>query len=167
MATLTAPQSGTLSSNTLMTIAVAGIAGAVVDAIYFSTIALLKGNSPVKVLQSIAGFWFGSRTFDLGDLSAIVGAATHIGLATLMAAGFVILALRTDTIRKKPIATGLAYGLLLYAIMYQMVMPLRWPAIYPKWDGARSVLDIGIHCVIGVVFAMIVRARFFQPETGC
>jgi hypothetical protein len=40
-----------------------------------------------------------------------------------------------------------------------VVMPLRWPTIYPCWTGWNSVLDIGVHLIIGVAFALIFRAR--------
>jgi uncharacterized membrane protein YagU involved in acid resistance len=147
------------ASSTMIQIAFAGFIGAAIDAVYFSGSAILKGNSPVRVLQSIAGFWYGPKTVELGTLSAITGAATHLGLATIMAAGFWLLARRSEFLRNAPAAGGAAYGLLLYAAMYYVVMPLRWPSVYPRWDGWHSVLDIGVHVLIGIAFAFIYRAQ--------
>ena len=133
----------------------AGLVGAAIDALYFSISALAAGRSPVRTLQSIAAFWLGKKSLDGGFGSAMLGAVTHVALATTMAAGFVLLASRTPMMKRSPFSTGILYGALLYAIMYLVVMPLRWPQLYPRWSGWNSVLDICVHLVMGVSFAAI------------
>jgi uncharacterized membrane protein YagU involved in acid resistance len=140
----------------------AGLAVAAIDAVYFSAGAIAKGNSPVRVLQSIAGFWMGKAAATSGALGALLGAATHIGLAILMAAAFLPAAKVLPLFRAAPPIGGAAYGLLLYCIMYLIVLPLRWPAIFPRWAGWESVLDIGVHIVIGVTIAALLRPALVQ-----
>jgi len=144
----------------------AGLVGAAIDAFYFSTSALLAGRSPVRTLQGIAGFWLGKRSFDGGFGSAVLGAVTHVGLATLMAAGFVLVASRTSMMRRSALGTGILYGAFLYLVMYLIVMPLRWPELYPRWSGLSSVLDICVHLVMGAAFAAIVlyAKRLSYPD---
>jgi uncharacterized membrane protein YagU involved in acid resistance len=137
-------------------IAAAGIAGGLVDAIYFSTKALLDDRSPVKVLQGIAGFWLGKAAFDGGVMSACLGLATHFGLATIMASAFFVLAALFPQLRRQPVLAGLIYGLILYGVMYFVVLPLRWPAIYPRFQGLASVPDILAHIGVGLAIALVV-----------
>lgn len=142
------------------TILNAGLVAAAIDALYFSTSALLSGHSPLVVLQRIAGFWLGGRSTDLGLPSTLLGAATHIGLATAMAAGFALAVSRFRLRRDRAVALGAGYGLSLYALMYFAVMPLRWPALFPNWMGWRSAGDIVVHVIVGIAIALMLRSRW-------
>ena len=164
MATLTARAFDT-TYRTSIAIGIAGLIGAAIDALYFSASALMKGHSPVKVLQSIASFWLGPKSMDLGATSALLGVATHIGLSTIMATGFLLLVPRVEILRRSTLVGGLLYGLVLYVVMYLVVLPLRWPALYPRWDGWRSLLDIAVHLAIDLSFAFLFRSRGFLPQT--
>lgn len=148
----------------LRAILVAGIAGALVDAVYFCGKALLTGDSPAAILRSIAAFWLGKDAFSGGLPSAALGAATHLGLAILMAAGFQAARLRIRFLSRNLVAGGLAYGLFLYLLMYLVVLPARWPQLYPRFDGWGSVQDIAAHLAVGVCFAYFLsRPRATGP----
>lgn len=142
--------------NALAIVIVAGIAGGLVDALYFSTIALLNGRSPAAVLQSIATFWPGMAAREGGAASAVVGLTTHFGLATIMAAGYYFLAKSFALFRRWPRASGTAYGLVLYGVMYFIVLPLRWPEVASRFEGARSLPDIAAHVGVGIAIALVV-----------
>lgn len=143
----------------------AGIAGGVVDAIYFSTMSLLNGRSPIAVLQGIASFWRGAATRNGGVASAAIGLATHFGLATVMAGGYFVIAKMISPFRRRPLAFGTVYGILLYGVMYFIVLPQRWPALYPRFDGARSFLDIGAHVGVGIAIAGVVSTALSSRST--
>lgn len=138
----------------------AGLVAAAIDALYFSAGALIMGHSPFAVLRRIAGFWLGGRSTSLGVSSIVLGAATHIGLATIMAAGFALAMLRFRLPFDSAPILGAVYGLFLYALMYFVVMPLRWPTVFPNWMGWRSIGDILVHVVIGIAIAMVIRSRW-------
>jgi hypothetical protein len=144
----------------------AGLAAAAIDAFYFSTAALFRGHSPLIVFRRIAGFWLGGRSNDPGISGIFVGVATHMGLATIMAAGFVLAMQRFRLPRDRALPFGAAYGLFLYVLMYFVVMPLRWPARFPSWMGWQSIGDILIHVTIGIAIALILRSRS-RAETAC
>ncbi|MEZ5920060.1 MAG: hypothetical protein R3C60_01785 [Parvularculaceae bacterium] len=143
----------------ILAILLAGVAGGAVDAAYFSTSAILKGNSPVQVLQSIASFWIGRTAKDGGAAIAILGAATHFGLATIMAAGYAGVSLTNTFFRTKPLAAGACYGVFLYCVMYYLVLPARWPNTYPRFDGFRSIMDIFAHIGVALAIALIITAN--------
>lgn len=131
----------------------AGLAAGVVDAVYFSAKAVIEGGTPIGALQAIAGFWPGGTAGGGGPPSALLGAATHFGLATIMAAGFVVFAPRS--LRSMALRSGATYGVFLYLVMYLIVLPLRWPQIFPRWDGWVSTLDIFIHVAVGITIAEV------------
>jgi hypothetical protein len=139
----------------LARIALAGVAGGVVDAVYFSTLAWIQGRSPFRVLQSIASFWLGAASMHAGVISALLGFATHFGLAILMAAGYAAAATKLPLFRHRPRTAGPVYGLVLYWVMYYLVLPLRWPEIYPRFFGWMSGLDILAHMGVGLAMALV------------
>lgn len=136
----------------LGSILLAGVAGALVDGLYFSVKALASGRSPERVLQSIAGFWMDKAALDAGALSAWLGLATHVGLASAMATAY-SLAACAPPVRNRPLSSGVVFGLALYGVMYLVVLPTRWPKVYPRFDGESSVMDILAHVGVGVAIA--------------
>ena len=134
-------------------ILLAGLAGGAVDAVYFSAGAVLKGSTPVRVLQGIASFWLDKAALDGGAASAMLGLATHFGLATLMAAGFVLARPFLPGLRGPALQAGIVWGVMLYLLMYLIILPLRWPALYPRWDGWTSGLDVMAHMAVGIAIA--------------
>jgi uncharacterized membrane protein YagU involved in acid resistance len=137
------------------TILLAGLAGAAVDAAYFTVKSYVDGVGPVRVLQSIAGFWLGKSAATGGAASAALGAATHLGLATIMAAGFVAVHRCFPMLRGSVVTMGAIYGLVLYAVMYGIVLPLRWPQIFPTFSGWTSVFDVLVHIAVGIAIAAV------------
>jgi hypothetical protein len=143
------------SGSTWRTIMLAGLAAAAVDAAYFTVKSLIENVGPVRVLQGIAGFWLGKSAVTSGSAGAALGAATHIGLATIMAAGFIAMYRSLPVLRGSIIKMGTIYGIALYAVMYGIVLPLRWPEIFPTFSGWTSALDVVIHVAVGIAIAAI------------
>ena len=52
---------------------------------------------------------------------------------------------------------GVLYGLFLYLLMFMVVLPIRWPALYPRFTGLGSILDIAAHLAVGITFALLLR----------
>lgn len=140
-------------------IVLAGLAAGVLDAVYFSANAWIAGRSPVGVLHVIASFWVGGRSSLNGSEMAGLGLVTHFGLAVVMAAGFAVLRLRMRLLRGSTLLAGTIYGLSLYAVMYLIVLPLRWPNLYPRFDGWRSGLDVLVHIAVGICIAVVLRRK--------
>lgn len=138
----------------------AGLAAAAIDAVYFSAIGATQGRSPGRVLQSIAGFWLGAESPGYGIWSQLLGLVTHVALATMMATGFALLRAGSAAIRRTSWSvSGVLYGLFLYAVMYLIVLPLRWPSLFPRFDGWVSVGDVGVHVAIGLAIAAIIGSH--------
>jgi hypothetical protein len=86
-----------------------------------------------------------------------------------MAGAYMLIAERRPALRRHPVVAGLLYGLLLWAIMYWIVRPWRWPAMWlPAAYGAlpigRIAWNIGnqlfSHCIlVGLPIAFIAAGR--------
>ncbi|MFD1610645.1 hypothetical protein ACFSCW_02385 [Sphingomonas tabacisoli] len=104
-----------------------GLAGGTLDILYaFIVYGMAPFNlTPENVLQSVAAGWVGrENSMAGGALTALLGLATHFGIATCMAAVFVAAARRWPTLIAHPVIGGLLYGFGLYVAMNYVVAPL-------------------------------------------
>lgn len=142
----------------------AGLAGGAIDAVYASVVGLTLGRSVAGVWQGVAGGWIGrDAAVAGGTATALLGLATHFGIAICMAAAFALVAGRVRALYRRPLLVGAAYGLALYGIMYGIVLPLRWPTVFPRWDGVRSLTDIAVHVGVGIVISLVLVRAARQP----
>ena len=141
------------------TIVMGGLAGASVDGVYASIMGVVRGIGVVRVWQSVAGGWIGGAARDGGLATAALGFATHIGIALVMATVYVLALRRVALLRTWRWVAAMAYGLGLYGAMYLVVLPLRWPGIFPRWDGLFSVTDIVAHVGVALAIAAVARWR--------
>lgn len=144
-----------LGRSLITRIILAGLAGGAVDGVYASCVGLIHGRTVVKVWQGVAGGWLGKEAGQGGLATAALGLATHFGIAICMAATFALVASRVRLLYQRPLIAGAGYGLGLYVVMYRIVLPLRWPAIFPKWDGVQSFTDIASHMGVGLAIAWV------------
>ena len=141
-------------------ILLAGLAGGLVDFLYASAaFGLLKGKPIYKVWQGPASGWLGRQAADGGYASAALGVATHFGIALCMAAVYGLAATKLPVLTRRPLICGALYGLLLYAVMYGMVLPLRFGAPY-HWHGLASVGDVASHLGTGLAMAWTLSRRW-------
>jgi len=145
---------------TLSRLVMAGLAGGAVDFAYATGSALLKGNPPERPWQGVASAWIGRPAAIEGGMStAALGLVTHFGIALAMAAAYIFVARRVPIVAQRPWATAPAYGLILYAVMYLVVLPLRWPQTFPRWNGQASVFDILAHVGVALAIVAVAAAR--------
>ena len=145
-------------------LAMAGLAGALVDFVYADIVGLIGGRSIMQVWQGVAGAWLGKAARDGGLASMSLGLATHVGIAMCMAAVYALAATRLPILYRRPALMGALYGLPLYGVMYRIVLPARWPAVFPRWDGLHSIADIGSHVGVGLAIALVLSGRLFAPK---
>lgn len=136
-------------------VVLAGLAGGAVDFIYACVVGMIHGRSVVRVWQGVASGWLGKAAADGGLGTAALGIVTHFGIATCMAATYALAAARVTLLYRRPALCGAAYGLLLYVVMYLVVLPLRFPAVFPRWDGVQSLTDIASHVGVGLALAIV------------
>lgn len=111
-----------------------------------------------RVFQTIAVGVLGQASFDGGLRTALLGAVLHVVMATAFVAIYTCVARQRPALLRRPIALGIAYGVVLYVVMNFIVMPLsrvgRSPSFaHPDWI-AYSVLA---HMLFGVLCVWFAR----------
>jgi len=154
--------------DTVARILAAGLAGGVADFLYASGMAVAAGRSPARPWESVAAGWLGREAAGGGPGVVALGVATHFAIALAMAAAYLLLVRRIPAVAARPLATAPLYGLALYAVMYLGVLPLRWPGVFPRWNGVTSVLDVLAHVGVALAIAWVaVRpTRAINPKPG-
>lgn len=87
-----------------------------------------NGAPPARILQSVASGLLGRPAYAGGAGTALLGLALHFLIAFSIAAVYVAAAARMPVLARRPLACGAAYGVLAYAFMNLVVVPLsRFP----------------------------------------
>lgn len=156
---ITTAQTSSRSRPSPRSVVLAGLGGGAVDFIYACCVGLIHSGSVLRVWQGVASGWLGKAASDGGLATMALGIATHFGIAICMAAVYALVAARVPLLTRRPVPCGIGYGLVLYAVMYRIVLPLRFPAVFPRWDGVQSVTDIASHVGVGTVIAVLLARR--------
>ena len=121
---------------------------------------LSRGKDPAAMLRFVASGPFPSAT-DMGAAGSILGLVVHFALMAIMVAVFVIAARNWPALIDRPLLSGLIYGLITYAVMNLLVVPLRFPAAWPP-SALSIATQLFAHIVlVGWPTALIAR-RFLR-----
>lgn len=115
-----------------------------------------QGVPPVRILQGIASGLLGPQAFKDGIQTALLGGALHFLIALSAAAVFYAASRKIQFMTRRPIPTGLLYGVCVYLAMYWVVMPLS--RFHPAQTLTRSIIAILTHMVcVGLPISLMVR----------
>jgi hypothetical protein len=115
-----------MAKGVLKPILIATLIAGTLDILSAFVFAGMAGMGPVAVLRYVASGPFGEGVTPTPGWAA-VGLLVHFAIMAAMAAAYMIVAPRIPVLLRHPIVAGLAYGLLLWIVMYWVVKPLRWP----------------------------------------
>jgi hypothetical protein len=140
------------------TVLAGGLTAGTFDIVYACTFwAIKRAVPPTRVFQSVAAGLLGSSSFEGGAPTAALGLALHYFIAVRMAFTYYVVATRWRALHDRPILFGAAYGVLLYAIMNYIVVPLSRARPAPA-DAVWVSLSILVHAsLIGVPIALFTR----------
>jgi hypothetical protein len=140
------------------TILLGGLAIGTLDILWAITMTEIKGGTAVSVLQSIAGGLLGAATNDGGAKTAALGLVIHYFIATTVMATYYLASRWLPLLARRPWVFGPLYGVLVYVVMYQVVLPLSaWHTKGIKW-GLPLAKGIFIHLFgIGLVAGLVTR----------
>jgi len=111
-----------------------------------------------RVLQSVASGLFGSKAYEGGFPMAGLGLLLHFFIMYCIAAIYYAVSLRLGLLTRRPVGSGLFYGVVVYAVMNFVVLPL---SAYPhpvNLAASRLVINLFVHMVfIGLPISLAVR----------
>jgi hypothetical protein len=121
----------------------AGLLTALVDGLFSSLLTVFAyGSTVMRLWQGVAATLLGTRAFEGGTATAVVGVLMHVGVAFGWSAVFLFLVMRSarirDLIASKTGILGVAaiYGPFVWLVMSLIVIPVlvhRPPAITVRW----------------------------------
>ena len=140
----------------LRTISIAGVVVGAMDITSACIMAILRGSTPTRLLQFVASGLLGQRAFEGGAATAALGLALHFLIAFGVVTIFYATASNLAFVRARPIASGLAYGLIVFAVMNLVVLPLS--AATTRHALVPDLVQVAIHMfVIGVPTSLLIR----------
>lgn len=119
---------------------------------------LYSGASATVILQSVAAGLMGKAAFAGGAASAILGLVLHLVIMCAMAAVYWLACRRWPWMLQRPVAAGVACGLVTWAAMNHVVVPLSRAEPSSSFIPAWFVDGLLAHVLlVGLVFAFVAR----------
>jgi hypothetical protein len=117
------------------------------------------GVAPTRVVQGIAAGWIGrDAALAGGPATVLLGALSHLGIAIAMVAVYWAVSRRWALLAARPIAGGLGYGVVTWATMKFVVLPLS--AVTPGGGAAPTwqLIHFASHLfIVGLPSAFLAR----------
>lgn len=139
----------------LRPIALATAIAGTLDIIAAFIFAGMSGVSPLAALRFVASGPFGDA-IPATPAWSLVGLLVHFAIMACMATAYLLAARFIPALLRSPVVAGLAYGVLLWGVMYWIVRPMRWPAMplpHTAWDIGSALFS---HCIlVGLPIALI------------
>ena len=146
-------------SRALRAILLGGLIAGTLDISYACIFSyLMRGTSPVRILQSVASGTLGEKARTGGLKTAALGLVLHFLIATTAAAVYYLASRQLRVLVNQAIICGILYGVIVYLFMNFVVLPLS--AIPFKMSYAWPALISGllIHMFgIGLPIALVTR----------
>jgi hypothetical protein len=132
------------------------------DILFATILTLMRGKDPGAMLRFVASGPFPDAT-GWGTSGSLLGLLVHFTLMGIMVAAFVLAARRVLALKENPLVSGLIYGLVTYAVMNLIVVPLRFPAAWPP-SRLSIATQLFAHIVlVGLPTALIARRYLRRP----
>ena len=143
-------------------IAITGLIVGAIDITSAIIITISRGSTVIRLLQFIASGLIGPKAFAGGAATAALGLGLQFVIAFSLVAVFYDASRYLAFLRRRAVVAGLVYGLIVFAVMNLIVLPLS--AAKPRHSLTGDLIQIGIHMfVIGLPTALLLRR--FSGET--
>ena len=140
-----------------LTIFSAGIAAGILDITAAFVTWAPRGIRPAQILRGIASGLLGPKSFYGGWQTAMLGAALHFLIAFSAASVFYGASRKLIFLTRRPVLSGVLYGIVVYLFMYWVVMPLS--AYHkPPFSISATIIAVVTHIVcVGPPISLVVR----------
>ena len=140
----------------LQPIALATLISGTLDILFAMILTVAFGRQIPNMLRYVGSGPFPAAT-DMGTSGAILGLLVHFALMAIMAAVFMIAVAQRPGLVANPWLAALVYGLITYAVMNWLVVPLRFDTPLPPKTLSIATQLFAHIVLVGVPFALIAR----------
>jgi hypothetical protein len=136
-----------------------GLAVGVLDITYACVSAAIRaGIGPVRIFQSVASGLLGNAAFEGGAPTAALGLALHFFIAFTWAAVYVAASRKLRFMVERAVPAGLLYGVIVYAFMNAVVIPLSAAPFKISYTPLKLAIDVAGHMLlVGLPIALAAR----------
>jgi hypothetical protein len=118
-----------------------------------------RGFTPWRIFQFIAAGLVGVQSSQMGWMSVGLGVVIHYAIALAWTAIFYVAASKFIGLTRRPILSGLVYGVVVYVVMTFIVLPL---SALPPRSAAVTLVNrvnavLALMLCIGLPIALLVR----------
>jgi len=133
------------------------LGGFVAGTIDIGAAALINTRSPVFILHAIAGGLLAMASFDGGMSTAVLGLVLQWVMSLIIAALFVLAAMRIGTFRTHWLSAGLGYGVGIFFVMNYVVVPLSAWHRFPNFTPLKFGENMLAMLLFGLIVAFFAR----------
>ena len=140
----------------LRPIVIAGFVVGVMDIASAFVIAVSRGSTPIRLLQFIASGLLGRSAFNGGARTAALGLALHFVIAFGLVIVFYAASRKLRALRERPVLSGIAYGVIVFAVMNLIVLPFSAATI--RHALVADLIQLAIHMfIVGLPTSLLIR----------
>jgi hypothetical protein len=153
---------------------VGGTVAGTFDILFAISFASYRGMAPAHLLQTVASGALGNAAFSGGNSTAALGLALHFALSYLWATIFFVAAWRVPALARRPLVSGIGFGVVVFLTMRLVVLPLSAFPFPVTFQPLGSTLDLLSHLFLfGFPIALAASKTFaagpdnsFKPTAG-
>ena len=146
----------------LKPIAIATAISGTLDILFAMILTLWFGREIPNMLRYVASGPFPAAA-DMGAAGVVLGLVVHFALMAIMAAALMLYLRRNPDYLEHPIWMGVVYGLITYAVMNWIVVPLRFDTPLPPSTLSIATQLFAHIVLVGISMALVAR-RYLQPQ---
>jgi hypothetical protein len=143
------------------------LGGVIAGAADIAAASLIYGRNPAFIAQLIAGGLLAKATFAGGMQTVILGTALQEAMGVLIAAIYAALSRFAPVLRRRWVASGLAYGVVVFFVMNYFVVPLSAWRSKPHFTFESFVENMAAMLLFGLIVSFFSRrtAETTEPQT--
>lgn len=133
------------------------LGGLIAGTIDIGAAALINLVSPLRILQFIAGGLLGRAALVGGAPIELLGLALQWGISLVIAAVYVVACASLPILRRRWVVGGLAYGVVIFAVMNYVVVPLSAWARWPHFTAEKFLENLLAMLLFGLIVAFFAQ----------
>jgi uncharacterized membrane protein YagU involved in acid resistance len=144
------------------------LGGLIAGTIDIGAACLINKAPPLVIMQAIAAGLLGRASFRGGLQTAALGLLLQWAMSVLIAAIFALAAGRFTALKERWIASGVAYGVVVYFVMNYVVVPLSAAAHATRFNAVKIAENLLAMLLFGLIIAFFARriSRPAAPHPG-
>jgi len=135
------------------------LGGLVAGTIDIGAACLINGHSVGFILHTIAGGLLAKQSYAGGLATAALGLLLQEVMGVLIAGVFGLTARYLPNLARFWIVGGLAYGVVIFAVMNYVVVPLSAWRVFPHFTALKCAENMMAMLLFGLIVAFFVRTK--------